>query len=531
LLATSRNKVAEERKVTKLIQSRYQAFFTENNLEDICRRRISAFKVDLRKNHIEVRNPLGRQRSGKRILCFFPHLEVGGADKFNLDLLTLLADRGYDITIATTLRSEHPWHHHFYQISPDIFHLPSLLSESYWLDFTRYIIESRQIDVVFISNCYVAYYFLPILRAEFLDIAFVDYTHIYDPGWRGSGYPRASCQFSRFLDSQVVASKHLAEFYQSLNPQTRDKLRTCYINIDVNKWVFEPQKRQEIRSSLGIADDTVVLLFPARIVAQKRPLFLVDLVKELVDRSLPILVITLGSGYLLPEMRAKIAQLGLESVFQALPPVDPEKMLDFYSATDICLLPSEYEGISLAVYEAMSMQLPVVTSDVGGQAELVTPETGFLIPKGKGDANETQQYLKVLVPLIKDAKLRRQVGSLARERVAESFSLEKMGDRMEAILTEAIKLRQTAPQQECDLAIAQEMLTLALEYTCLEEEWNWLYWRFNDISQPKQDLQQLQEQTQQLQVRIEAMESSKFWKLRKLWFKIKRQLGLTQEEP
>jgi hypothetical protein len=106
-----------------------------------------------------------------------------------------------------------------------------------------------------------------------------------------------------------------------------------------------------------------------------------------------------------------------------------------------------------------------------------------------------------------------------------------MGDRMEAILTEAIKLRQTAPQQECDLAIAQEMLTLALEYTCLEEEWNWLYWRFNDISQPKQDLQQLQEQTQQLQVRIEAMESSKFWKLRKLWFKIKRQLGLTQEEP
>ena len=534
LLASSSNNITEQKRITNLIQSRYQDFFTEKNLKDLSINRLFPFDVNLTKINFEVKNLLDRKPSGKRIICFFPWLEIGGADKFNLDLVTLLANREYEITIVTTLKSDHPWHHYFYSVTADIFHLPNFLHDSHWLAFTRYIIESRQIDVILISNCYIAYYFLPILRAEFPSIAFVDYTHIYDLGWRGNGYPRISCKFSEFIDYQIVSSNHLAEFYQNIKWQKPNKLKLCYTNVNIDKWVFNSERRKGMRLNLGITDERILLLFPARIVSQKRPLFLVDIVKNLVSESLPISVITLGDGHLLPEMNTKISQLGLDSFFHILPSVSSEKMLDFYSACDILLLPSEYEGISLAIYESMSMQLPVVASDVGGQNELVTPDTGFLIPKGKGDASEVAEYLKVLIPLIKNAELRQKVGLLARERVSEYFSLERMCDNIETIFTEAIQLRQTAPLVEVDLAIADEMLILALEYIHQEESLSNLSKTKCQIEQERDKLSweksQLEQEKHELWWRKNAMETSKFWQMRKLWFRLKRKLGLTEEE-
>jgi glycosyltransferase involved in cell wall biosynthesis len=548
LLLTSLKDLAEKKRVTELIQSRYEAFFKKNNVQHLLFKRPSTFDVNLKNFRIEVNNPLAGKSSGKRILCFFPWLEVGGADKFNLDLLTLLAKRGYSITIATTVKSQHPWHQHFYTVTPDIFHLSNFLHDNHWLAFTRYIIESRQIDVVFISNSYIAYYLVPLLRLEFPDVAFVDYVHTGDPGWRQCGYPRVSCQFTHFIDCQIVSSKYLLDFYKNLEPKSQTKLRVCYTNEDTKKWNHKRKKREALRSNLGIPDNTVVLFFPARLVAQKRPLFVVDLVKELVSHSLPISIITLGEGELLAQMQAKIIQLGLQSVFHTLPPVAPEEMIAFYSAADILLLPSEYEGISLAIYEAMSMQLPVVASDVGGQSELVTPETGFLVPKGKGDPDEVQAYLKVLVPLIQNSDLRDEVGFLARQRVAEFFSLEAMGDRMEAIFAEALKLRKTTPQLEINPAMAEETLLLALEYLhqeqslgnlwrekCkVEQEKEIIYREKCKVEQEKEIIYRekckVEQEKRELLERKQAMETSKFWKLRKQWFKLKRQLRLTQED-
>ncbi|WP_336604407.1 glycosyltransferase family 4 protein [Tolypothrix bouteillei] len=473
--------------------------------------------------------------SGKRILCFFPHLEVGGADKFNLDLISLLADRGYDITIATTLKSEHSWHQHFYAVTPNIFHLANFLHETHWLTFARYIIESRQIDVVYISNSYIAYYLLPFLRKEFPHVAFVDYVHCDDPGWRQCGYPRVSCQFSQLLDCQIVSSKWLAEFYQKLKPDTKPKLRVCYTNEDVDKWTPSYEKRTALRSQLKISDDTVVLLFPARIVPQKRPFFVVDIVRELAKKSLKVVVICLGQGYLLPEMQAKIEQLGLQQFFLILPPVQPEQMVDFYSASDILLLPTEYEGISLAIYEAMSMKLSVVASNVGGQSELVIPGTGFLIDKGKGDADELQAYLEVLVPSIQNPELRDKIGFSARQRIAEYFSLDAMVDRMESIFAEAITLRKSDLDVEVNLSIAEELLVFVLEHTSQEKLLEIIWREKCHIEQEKHRIEQekchIEHERNTLWHRKNAMETSKFWKIRRLWFKIKQKLGLTQEEP
>ncbi|MEJ1937896.1 glycosyltransferase family 4 protein, partial [Nostoc sp. NIES-2111] len=239
---------------------------------------------------------------------------------------------------------------------------------------------------------------------------------------------------------------------------------------------------------------------------------------------MPISVIVLGQGELLSQMQAKITQLGLESIIHIFPPCEPKRMIDFYSAADILLLPSAYEGISLAIYEAMSMQLPVVASDVGGQSELVTPDTGFLIPKGNSDKEEIQAYLEALIPLIKNDVLRDKVGFSARQRIIEFFSLEAMADRMESIFAEAIASHQAEPQIEINPDIAEEMLRLGLEYIHQEQVSSNLWHEKCQIEKERDALHiekcQIEQERDALRSRKNAMETSKFWQMRKLWFKL-----------
>lgn len=522
MLAESlRNRNQDEREKRE-IRDRYRAFFNTHQLPPAS---LDRPRFDLRplRARLNLANPLKRNAATQQVLCCFPHLEMGGADRFNLDLLTALAARGYAFTIVTTLSADHVWYKHFYAITPDIFHLPHLLDELYWLAWITYLIESRQVDIVLISNCYIAYYFLPFLRRRFPHVAFVDFTHTTDPGWRGNGYPRLSCQFSSFLDRQIVSSQFLANVYRSMGAISPQKLSVCYTNIATDQWQPDRQKRQQLRSSLGIADETIVLLYPARIVEQKRPLFMVDVVKALVEQIPSVAVLVVGDGGLLPELQAKVSQLRLSAHFHILPPVEPTDMPNFYAASDILLLPSAYEGISLAMYEAMAMALPVVASDVGGHRELATPETGHLIPLGTADSAEVQAYLDRLVPLIQDQSLRRQIGQNARQRVAKSFNLSAMTDCMEDIFQAAIADRQRRPApstrdanddvKQVNCAIAEEMLLMALEYCHQEQFLHQLWWEKHELSWKKQ-----------------AMETSKFWKLRRQWLKLKRFLRLTDEE-
>ncbi|MDB9315645.1 glycosyltransferase [Spirulina sp. CS-785/01] len=517
LLGTSLKNPQKDRQEKESIQSRYKEYFKEQEFKEI-QRIHSPFAPLLQQLSCAEQNPLNIAIP-HRILCFFPFLEVGGADRFNLDFISILAKQNYQITIATTLPSYHPWQEYFYKITPAIFHLPNYLEPNQWLAFTKYLIQSRAINLVFISNSYIAYYFLPFLTEEFPNVTFADLTHTTDSGWRGDGYPRVSCQFTPFLDAQIVTSQFLAKQYEMLSTASK-KRHVCYTCIDTEQWIRNEDKRHRLRSQLQISENVVVLLFPARLVQQKRPLFLVDLIHNLTQQFQSFKVLVLGEGELKMAMVEKIEQQGLTAYFHLLPPVSPTAMLDFYSAADILLLPSAYEGISLAIYEAMAMELPVVAADVGGQGELVTPETGTLVPVGAGDEPEIEAYVDVLLPLLQNTQLRQQQKEEARQRVVQWFNRDCLVEQIQRIFTEAMRCRQTYVKPRLEAMMATELLLMALEYQHQEGF-------IRDLWLQKC---QLEAERHELAWKKRAMESSKFWKLRRVWFKVKRGLGLTEEE-
>jgi glycosyltransferase involved in cell wall biosynthesis len=133
-----------------------------------------------------------------------------------------------------------------------------------------------------------------------------------------------------------------------------------------------------------------------------------------------------GEGDELPALRRFLADHRLDARVRLLGWVSPERMLELQAAADIFFLPSRLEGLSLALFEAMAMETVPVSARVGGQDELVTPDCGVLVSPGDG---EIDRYVVAIRRLIESRPLC-PMGSAARRRVVESFSLDKMGDRM-----------------------------------------------------------------------------------------------------
>jgi glycosyltransferase involved in cell wall biosynthesis len=115
---------------------------------------------------------------------------------------------------------------------------------------------------------------------------------------------------------------------------------------------------------------------------------------------------------------------------------------DLLSASDIGILASHEEGFSNAIIEGMAAGLPMVVTDVGGNAEAVGDrETGLVVP-----ARHPIAMGKALLELAVNAELRKTMGLNAKQRVAEHFTLKKCVQRYE-ILYEALAAGQTPLRQ------------------------------------------------------------------------------------
>jgi glycosyltransferase involved in cell wall biosynthesis len=106
-----------------------------------------------------------------------------------------------------------------------------------------------------------------------------------------------------------------------------------------------------------------------------------------------------------------------EGVARLLGTRPPEEMPAAYADAEVFCLPSWWEAMPLSVLEAMSAGLPVVASDVGDVARLVTPECGAVVP-----AKNPQRLAEALRPLLVDPDVRRRQGEASRKRATEAFS-------------------------------------------------------------------------------------------------------------
>lgn len=184
-----------------------------------------------------------------------------------------------------------------------------------------------------------------------------------------------------------------------------------------------PPARGGWRQSNGFSPDDILIASVARLDPQKNPLLLIDSLPP--DPRCHLLLAGDGSlrNSLKQRASSRIHVLGVRS-----------DIPDLLAACDLFALASDYEGLPVAIIEAMAAGRPVVATAVGGIPELVEHNvTGILVPPRDGQAlNEA------LAALVGDPERRRVLGERARER-AGLFSGARMIEAYSTLFTEVAK--------------------------------------------------------------------------------------------
>lgn len=423
---------------------------------------------------IPFENRLARAENVRRILFLVPWMVTGGADKVNLDWIAALTRNGYRVSICATLESHHNWLAEFAKLTPDIFILPNFLRCADYPRFLRYLIDSRQIDTVLITGSTFGYLALPYLRANCPGVAFVDLCHVEEPHWMNGGHPRFGVGYQEMLDLNLVTTAHLREWMVERGA-ARERIAVCHTGIDVAGLAAAAPARSQARQGLGLVGDIPVIVFAGRLCEQKRPNFLADILQALAARGVSFQALIIGDGELRPALEDRLREAKLQDSVRLLGTVEHGVWLEALAASDIFLLPSAYEGISVALLEAMAMGVVPVTAAVGGQDESVTPACGFLISRTD---RELDAYVEALLRLIADASLRQAMGRACRERIAGEFSRDATTAAFLSGLERARDLAETRPRLAVSRGFAQELATLAVEYTRLNgvASFLWTHW-------------------------------------------------------
>jgi hypothetical protein len=233
--------------------------------------------------------------------------------------------------------------------------------------------------------------------------------------------------------------------------------------VDTSVWRPDPARAVETRAELGLDDETAMLLYAGRICAQKQPLVFLRTMLELERAGHRFLAVVAGDGPDFKGLEAAVAAHGLGARVRLLGEVTLTRVRELMQAADMVFLPSEHEGIALVLYEAMACGVCVVAADVGGQRELLTPECGMLIERFANPDEQARAYARAIAMLLGDSERRREFGRQGRARVTDGFDVGAMGERMTALLEEAVRLHRSEPRSPPGIGLARAWASAAVE--------------------------------------------------------------------
>ncbi|HUN68442.1 MAG TPA: glycosyltransferase family 4 protein [Burkholderiales bacterium] len=215
------------------------------------------------------------------------------------------------------------------------------------------------------------------------------------------------------LKRQLVVDNGFAE----------SRIESVPTGIDAGR--FRPGERKASRAKFGLPQDKTLVGIVATLRSWKGHAHLLEAMTRLPDQ---IELVIVGDGPQRAALEQKVVDLGLRGrVHMQGQQAD---VLPWLRALDIFALPSfANEGVPQALVQAMLVELPCVTTPVGGIPELAEHDrTALLVPPRDPGA-----LAAAIERLAGDEGLRRELGEAARKHCVEGYSYERMLDRMEAI--------------------------------------------------------------------------------------------------
>ncbi|CAB4332464.1 unannotated protein [freshwater metagenome] len=257
-----------------------------------------------------------------------------------------------------------------------------------------------------------------------------------EPAIREIGEEQVVIAADRLVANTHAEAKELIELYHA-DP---NRVRVVHPGVDLE--LFIPGSENAARSELGIADDAIVLLFVGRIQPLKAPDVLIEAAAEILKRNPGLrsrLVVAIcggpsGSGLEQPDALLTLAnELGVSDVVQFVPPTSRAKLVKWYQAATVCVVPSYSESFGLVAIEAQACGTPVIAARVGGLPTAVREGiSGVLV-----DGHNANDWAESILKVVSDEPLQKRLtaGAIAH---ASHFGWEDTTDKLISVYQEAV---------------------------------------------------------------------------------------------
>jgi glycosyltransferase involved in cell wall biosynthesis len=286
-----------------------------------------------------------------------------------------------------------------------------------WLLRLRRLVHRQDIDVVHFHSPLPAALARLTLRALRRRPVLVTTEHNVWPSHRLP--TRLLNRWTIGLDDHTFAVSE--EVRASMAAGVRDRVEVLVHGVDVAAIRPRSRERADARRKLGVPDDVLVVGAVANLRRTKDYPTMLRAAAELQRRGREVRFVSIGQGPLQEELEQLRDDLGLDGSFTFLG--FQEDPLAILSGCDLFCLSSEFEGLSIALVEALALGLPAVVTDVGGSSQVIEHGVqGLLVPPGAPAA--LADAIESLEPL----EIRRPMSAAAAAR-AEAFDIGPAADR------------------------------------------------------------------------------------------------------
>lgn len=242
-----------------------------------------------------------------------------------------------------------------------------------------------------------------------------------------------------------------AERTVATSPQEKDHMRSLvsskgHIQIipcgtDIQR--FGAIDRTQARLELGWNPDQKIIFYVGRFDPRKGIETLVRAVGCSQIRHDPQVKLIIGGGSRPGQsdgiererIEAIVDELGMRDITTFTGRISDELLSVYYTAADVCVVPSHYEPFGLVAIEAMACSTPVIASDVGGlQFTVVPEETGLLAPP-----KDEVAFAEAIDRILSHPDWRNQLGQRARRRVEEKFSWDGVAHQLSDLYLQFVR--------------------------------------------------------------------------------------------
>jgi teichuronic acid biosynthesis glycosyltransferase TuaC len=233
-------------------------------------------------------------------------------------------------------------------------------------------------------------------------------------------------------DRILTVSKETMKYVLRLGA---DKSKTVVMYNGVDTKCFKTVKKEASKKRLDLSEKRKIVFSVRRLVYKNGIDTLIKSAHIVAQKNPDTLFVVAGKGPNRKLIEDRIKELEIQNNIKLIGYVPDELLPVYYDAADYFILPSASgEGLPLVLLEAMSCELPVIATTVGGIPEIIEHmKNGILVPPRNPEA-----MAKALSKLLSEEKLRENIGKEAKRKIENQFSWKENVRQLENIYSEFI---------------------------------------------------------------------------------------------